>query len=89
MKFFAEVRGTNERYEISEEKALDKVLSTYRDTDAVRDWLTIPNCITCASQNVYVLSGEDDGWTFDTLLLAGTRAPEGVEYDDDFNRIAL
>ena len=67
---------------ISEEEALRKVLGTYRDCDAVRDWLTIPNCIVCRLSTVYVLSGEDDGWSFDLLLLRGTMSPEGVEYDE-------
>lgn len=87
MKYFKRYHGKEERLEISEEEALDTLLTTYRDNDMTRDMLTIPNNIFCRYSTVYVEDDSDPRFTM--VLMSGlcNELPMGVEYDDDGNRV--
>ena len=83
MKYFRFDYVTEERKEISPEKAHDILLTTWKDTEMTRDMLTIPNSIICRFSRVDVES--DDGMVSMPGLF--NLIPDGAEYDEKGNRI--
>ena len=87
LKYFKRYHGEEERKEISYNEALDTLLTTWKDTQMTRDMLSIPNNIHCRFSTVYV---EDHSSAMPMVLMSGllNMLPDGVEYDDNGNRIA-
>ena len=73
----------NDGEEITYDKALDILLTTYRDNDMTRDMLTLPNRIMCRFSTVDVK--DDSG----LIPMAGlyNLLPNDIDYDDDGNRV--
>lgn len=86
MKYFKIDTGTIEKREITYDRALDIVLSCYRDNDMSRDMLTIPNNIIVSTGYIKVIKKSQWG---DVCLMPGywNNTPKGVEYDDEGKRI--
>lgn len=61
MKYMKRMKGTELWYEVSEEKALDTVLGSYKDNEEVRSMLTIGNFIPCMFSEIRVY--DDEGKT--------------------------
>ena len=88
MKYFKQTKGVNTtKVEISHDEALNVLLGSFRDNDMTRDMLTIPNRIECRYSTVYVEQPTEYG--INIVLMAGlcNDIPDGVEYDDNGNRI--
>lgn len=86
MKYFRFSQETGEKQEISKEKALDILLTVYRDNDMTRDMLTIPNNIQCRFSWISV---QDDSTPNPKCAMPGVwnLLPMGAEYDDNGKRI--
>lgn len=84
--FFKRFHTKDEWKEVSYEKALDSVLVDYKDCDAIRDMLTIPNRIRARFATIEVRDVTEDGVK---CLMPGLAflAPLGAEYDDNGKRI--
>ena len=83
MKYYRhELDDYTKSEEITYDRALAILLTTYRDNDMTRDMLTIPNQIPCRYSRVSVRDG-------DMVSMAGLYCllPMGNEYDEDGNRI--
>ena len=61
MKYMKRMKGTELWHEVSEEKALDTVLGSYKDNEEVRSMLTIGNFIPCMFSEIRVY--DDEGKT--------------------------
>lgn len=74
--------------EINYDEALDMLLTVYKDSDMTRDFLTIPNRIRISSFSDIVVK-DDRGNGEIVCLMAGyyNALPDGVQYDDNCNRI--
>ena len=86
LKFFRK-RDGEDREEVTYEEALKSLLTTYKDNDLTRDMLTVVNRILYRYGTISV---EDHISPIDHLVyMAGyfNASPEGVEYDDDGNRV--
>ena len=83
MKYFRISKESGAREEITQEKALDIVLGTYKDCDMTRDMLTIPNRIDCRYS--FIETQTDDG----KVLMPGlwNMTPEEYCYDDNCMRV--
>lgn len=82
MKYYRIDKITNEKKEITYEKALNLCLGCYKDNDMTRDMLEVVNRIDCRYSYVVI---EDNGM----VLMAGlyNMLPMGVDYDDSGNRL--
>lgn len=87
LKYFKRYYDKEERKEITYDEALDTLLTTYRDNDMTRDMLSTVNNIQCRFSTVYV---EDHSTKIPMVLMSGlwNMLPDGIEYDDNGNRIA-
>ena len=87
LKYFKRYHGEEGRHEITYEEALETLLTTWRDNQMTRDMLTTPNNIQCRFSTVYV---EDHSGPIPFVLMSGlyNMTPDGIEYDDNGNRIA-
>ena len=47
LRFFKQFYGEDAVKEVTYEKALDTLLTTYKDNDLTREWLTQPGKIEC------------------------------------------
>lgn len=87
MKYFRIDYVTGEKKEISYDQALEIMLGTWKDTEMTRDMLSIVNRIECRYSTI---EAEDPAEGKQTRALkAGlcNMLPNGVEYDDNGNRI--
>lgn len=86
LSYFKQFKGSDERKEVSYEEALDTLLTTYKDNDMTRDWLSVVNTIPCRFSTITVEQPTEWG---NLVLIAGLQCvvPDGVEYDEDGMRI--
>ena len=61
LRYYKKYNGENEWVEVSREKALDSLLTTYRDNDMTRDMLTIPNRIEYRFGTIEVKEHKENG----------------------------
>ena len=87
LKYYRKGKETDQKEEITYQKALDIVLSSFRDNDMSRDMLTLPNRIICRYSEVTVEDDKGNGNI--SVLMAGlyNMLPDAVEYDDDGMRL--
>lgn len=86
MKYFRCDYISGEQQEISYDRALDILLTTWKDTEMTRDMLTIPNNIQCRYSYVVV---KDDSTQIPKCAMPGliNLVPMGAEYDENGKRI--
>ena len=84
--YFKQFKGSDEREEVSYEEALDTLLTTYKDNDMTRDWLSVVNTIPCMASTITVEQTTKWG---NMVLMAGLScvSPDGAEYDKNGMRI--
>lgn len=87
LKYYRKGKESGQKEEITYQKALDIVLSSYRDNDMSRDMLTLPNRIMCRYSEVIVEDDQGNGNI--RVLMAGlcNMLPDDVEYNDDGMRL--
>ena len=76
MKYYKQFHGYSEWSEITKEKAEDIILGSFKDNDATRSMLTIPNRIQCMFSTIEVRS--EDGMVAAPGLY--NLLPDGIEY---------
>lgn len=83
MKFYRVDYATEERKEITREKALDIVLGTFRDCDMTRDMLTLPNRIKCQYSQIDVESVDEAGRVMVAMPGCYNLVPIDARYDEE------
>ena len=88
MQYFRYDYVTGQRKKIDYARALEILLSTYKDNDMTRDMLTIPNSIECRFSRVDV--EEPSQYGFNMVSVPGMRnlLPSDAQYDDNGKRIS-
>lgn len=73
-------------FEVSYEKALDTLLTTYRDCDMTRDMLKTGNLIMCRFSVIRVYEVTEWG-RLTSMPGLYNLTPDDARYDDDGNRL--
>lgn len=88
MQYFRYDYVTGERKEIGYARALEILLSTFRDNDMTRDMLTIPNRIECRFSRVDVEEPTNYGRNMVAAPGSINLLPSDTQYDDNGKRMS-
>lgn len=86
LKFFR-YRDDEDKHEVTRDEALRSLLSTFRDSDLTRDWLTVVNRIPYRFGTITVEDAEPGRPNMVLMPGYSYSTPAGAEYDGQGNRI--
>jgi len=87
LKYFRKRHDEAEYTEVSYEEALHSLLTTFKDNDITRDWLTVANYLPYRFGVISVHECYGNGYEMTLMAGLSHMSPMGAEYDDNGNRI--